>query len=134
MILVLSTYPDRESAEKAAEEIVRKELAACASVLRIECSYYRWKGKLEKKAEHLLIIKTMEKAYGQLETYIRDNHPHHMPEIIYLDVKGGQKDYLTWVESNSRLLSVPLDFKLTRRAGVPSSESTSARKPSTESR
>lgn len=136
MIIVLSTYPDRKSAEDAAEMLVEKELAACVSILKIEQSVYRWKGKTEKMPEYLLIIKTTQKAYPQLETEIKKTHPHKVPEIIYFEIKGGQKDYVGWVEANSlaRLLSVPLDFIATKRAGDPSSELTSAKKPRTLSR
>lgn len=136
MIIVLSTYPDRKTAGEAAEMLVEKELAACASIIKTEQSVYRWKGKLEKTPEYLLIIKTTQKAYQQLETEIRKTHPHKVPEIVYFDIKGGQKDYLEWVESNSlaKLLSVPLDFIATGRAGDPSSELTSAKKPKTLSR
>ncbi len=136
MILVLSTYPDRRSADKAAMDIMEKELAACVSVIRVESSLYRWKGKIEEHSEHLLLIKTTQKAYTQLETHIKKTHPHHVPEIIHLDVKGGQKDYLQWVDENTlpSLLRVPLDLSAMKRASDPSNELMSARKPSTLSK
>ncbi len=134
MIIVLSTYPNKKSAEENAQRIVEKGLAACVSIISIEDSFYRWKGKIERHAEYLLIIKTTEKAYAQLEIFIKENHPHQVPEIVYLEAKGGQKDYLQWLESNSRLLSVPLDLRATKRAEEPSSELTSAKKPRTLSK
>jgi len=97
MIIVLSTYPDRKSAEEAAGMLVEKRLAACVSMVKIEQSVYRWKGKIEKSPEYLLIIKTTEKAYPRLETRIRRTHPHKVPEIVRLDVKGGNKKYINWV-------------------------------------
>lgn len=137
MIIVLSTYPDRKSAEKAAEALVEKELAACVSIVKIEHSVYRWKGKIEKSPEYLLIIKTTQSAYPKLEIQIKKTHPHKVPEIIYFGIKG-QRDYLDWVDgsckSPAKLLSVPLDFSATRRAAEPSSEFTSAKKPRTSSR
>lgn len=131
MIIVLSTYPDRESAGKAAMDLVEKELAACVSIIRIEDSVYRWKGKIVSDEEYLLLIKTTAKAYPRAEAHIKQNHPHSMPEIVYLEVKGGQKDYLEWVDRNSlsRLLRVPLDLKAIKRASEPSIEERSARKP-----
>lgn len=131
MIIVLCTYPDKRKAEDAADSIVEKELAACVSILKIEKSVYRWKGRIERLPEHLLIIKSTRKAYKQLEAFIKSIHPHDVPEIVMLEVKEGNKDYLQWVDSNtlSRLLRVPLDLKATRRASDPSRESTKARKP-----
>ncbi len=101
MIVVFSTYPDRKSADKAAEQLVGKKLAACVSVLKIEKSVYRWKGKMEKHPEHLLVIKTTRKTYPKLEAFIKQTHPHKVPEIIFLDVKGGNKDYIQWVGSET---------------------------------
>jgi len=135
MIVVLSTYPDRKSAEEAANMLVEKRLAACVSMVKIEQSVYRWKGKIEKSPEYLLIIKTTEKAYPQLETHIKNTHPHSVPEIAYLEVKGGQKDYLDWVNescsSSAMLLRVPLDLSALKRASEPPKEFKSARKPRT---
>ncbi len=136
MIIVLSTYPDRETAAKAAMDLVEKEFAACASIIKVEDSVYRWKGKIEAHPEFLLLVKTTLKAYPRVETHIKRTHPHKVPEIIWLDVKGGQKDYLEWIDANSlsRLLRVPLDLTATRRASEPSSELISARKPRTLSK
>ncbi len=136
MIIVLSTYPDRETAAKAAMDLVEKEYAACASIIRIECSVYRWRGKLESHMEFLLMIKTTHRAYPRVESHIKKTHPHKVPEIVFVEAKGGLKDYLEWVEANSlpKLLRVPLDLTATRRASEPESEPISARKPRTLSR
>lgn len=132
MIIVLSTYPDKGSAAQAALELVEKEFAACVSILRIEGSVYRWKGKIVSDEEYLLLIKTTMKAYPRVEAHIKQSHPHKVPEILFLEVKGGQKDYLEWVERNSlsKLLRVPLDFKAIKRASAPSMEERRARNPS----
>lgn len=136
MILVLSTYPDHASAKRAAEGIVENWHGACASIIRIESSVYRWKGRIEEGPEYLLLIKTTKKAYPELETRIKKTHPHEVPEIAYFEAKGGLKAYLGWVEANSSPspLIVPLDFSARRRASEPSNEFRSARKPRTGSR
>ncbi len=131
MILVLSTYPTRKSAEKAARDIVKKELAACVSIVKIEESVYKWKGKIEVHPEYLLLIKTRKKAYLQLEAFIKHAHPHEVPEVIYLNIKGGNKDYLSWIDSVvlSKALRVPLDLTAMKRASEPSKELRSAKNP-----
>ncbi|MBI5222983.1 divalent-cation tolerance protein CutA [Candidatus Micrarchaeota archaeon] len=136
MILVLSAYPDLKSAESMALKLVQKELAACVNIVKSENSVYRWKGKIEMHSEYLLFIKTLPKAYPQLELMIKEGHPYSTPEIIVLEVKGGNTDYVSWIDSTvlSRLLSVPLDFRAIKREGVPERESTSAKKPNTLSR
>ena len=100
MIIALSTYPDKKSASVAARGLVEKKLAACVSIISIERSFYRWKGKILKAPEFLLLIKTTKTLYPKLETLIKESHPHKVPEIIFLEVKGGQKDYLDWVRKS----------------------------------
>lgn len=100
MIIALSTYPDRKSADKAAMELVEKKLAACVSVVKVEKATYRWKGRIESHPEFLLLIKTTKAAYKRLERCIKETHPHRVPEIVYLEIKSGQKDYLGWVKKN----------------------------------
>ncbi len=136
MILVLSTYPTRKSADNAAMKIIEKELAACVNIVKIDESVYKWKGKIERHPEYQLLIKTRKKAYLQLEAFIKQTHPHEVPEIIYIEIKGGSKDYLSWMDSTvlPRPLRVPLDLRALKRASDPSKELKSARNPSTLSR
>jgi len=134
MIIVLSTYPDRKSAETAATMMVEQELAACVNIVKIEGSVYRWEGKVVKSGECLLVIKTTN--YRPVESYILKNHPHKVPEIIQLEVSDGSRDYLSWVRGNSAPspFKVPLERSATRRASRPSRASINARKPRTSSR
>ncbi len=134
MIIVLSTYPDKSSAEKAAADLVGLGLAACVSVIPIESSTYRWKGRIEKHPERLLLIKTAKRAYGALEQRIKETHPHSVPEIACVSVARGNKGYLEWVEDSVRLRMVPLDFMATMRASAPSRAFRRARKPRALSR
>lgn len=98
MILVLSTYPDKKDAQTIAKKIIKQKLAACVSIIKIESSHYKWKGKLVEGKEFLLIIKTTNKNYKKLETFVRNNHPYQVPEIIKLDVSDGLPAYLNWVD------------------------------------
>jgi len=133
MIIALSTYPDKKRAEEAAEEIVKKELAACVNIIQIGKSIYKWKGKIEKEGEFLLLIKTTKKAYKQLELFIGETHPYEVPELVYFKIEGGNKNYLSWLDKNvlSRLLTVPLDLRVRKREGTPLRTSIKARKPKT---
>lgn len=133
MIIVLSTFPDKDKAEETAKGIIEEELGACVSMIKIDSSFYKWKGKLEAHEEHLLLIKTTRKAYARLELYIKEHHPYKVPEILYLSIGGGSKEYIQWMDSMtlSKLLTVPLDLSATKRASVPSKDESNARKPRT---
>ncbi|MFH1520077.1 MAG: divalent-cation tolerance protein CutA [Candidatus Micrarchaeota archaeon] len=97
MIIVLTTYPNKKNAQEIAKKIIKQKLAACINVIKIESSHYEWKGKLCSGSEFLLIIKTANKNYKKLETFVKKNHPYKLPEIIKLNVSGFSA-YLNWVD------------------------------------
>lgn len=102
MIIVLTTFPNKKKAQDIAKAIIKKKLAKCINVIKIESSHYRWKGRLVEGKEFLLIIKTANKNYKKLESFVKKNHLYKLPEIIKLDVSDGLPAYLDWVESGPR--------------------------------
>ncbi|MES9835006.1 MAG: divalent-cation tolerance protein CutA [Candidatus Thiodiazotropha sp.] len=98
LLLILCTAPDRESALKLANAMVEQDLAACVNLTSPVTSVYRWQGKLEQSEEILLLIKTTEKKYRDVEAALRAQHPYELPEIIAVPVEQGLDDYLDWVE------------------------------------
>ncbi len=97
--LVFTTLPDPEAADKLAKALVETRLAACVNILAACQSVYRWQDDVQVDGEVPLIIKTTAELYPALETYIRQQHPYALPEIIALDVAQGLPDYLNWVAS-----------------------------------
>jgi len=101
-LLVLTTLPDRESAEKLALLLVERRLAACVNVLAACTSVYRWNGETQHDEEFPLLIKTSADRYADLEAAVRANHPYELPEIIAVPISQGLPAYLHWVESETR--------------------------------
>lgn len=97
MILVLTTVGKKSNAAKIARSLVKKKLAACVNIIKIEKSVYRWKGKIVSEGEYLLLVKTTKMRYSRLETAIKVLHPYKLPEIIALPIKRGHDKYLDWV-------------------------------------
>jgi periplasmic divalent cation tolerance protein len=98
LLLVLCTAPDRKTALAIAERLVDQGAAACVNITSPVTSVYRWEDRLEKADEHLLLIKTTQASYRQLEELIRAGHPYELPEIIAVPVERGLNEYLNWVE------------------------------------
>lgn len=100
-IIVLSTYPDEQTATKIANEIVQLKLAACVNITKIR-SFYWWKGKIEDSNEYLLIFKSIDTNAKALKEAITKSHPYEVPEIVEIDMKNVSNNYLKWmVESVS---------------------------------
>ena len=103
VLLVLTNLPDRASAERLADTLIEKQLAACVNILAPCRSVYRWKGAVQHVEEHPMLIKTTPERYGALEQAIRAGHPYELPEIITVSVEGGLQAYLDWVAAETRL-------------------------------
>jgi periplasmic divalent cation tolerance protein len=97
-LLVVTTCPDRESADALARGLVGEGLAACVSILPAVRSVYRWKGALEVADELLLLVKTRADRYPAVEAEIRARHPYELPEIVGVPVEAGLAAYLAWVD------------------------------------
>ncbi len=100
-LLVLTNLPDRAAAERLADSLVDKGLAACVNIFAPCLSVYRWKDAMQRDAEHPLLIKTTTERYAALETAIRAGHPYELPEIIAVPIERGLPAYLDWVAAET---------------------------------
>ncbi len=101
-IIVLTTFPDRAGAERLAQALVERKLAACVNIHAPVTSVYSWEGAIQRDSEHPLVIKTRQGRYPALEAFIRQQHPYELPEILALPVQGGLNEYIEWVHSCTR--------------------------------
>ena len=100
-LLVLTNLPDRATADRLADALIEKRLAACVNILSPCRSVYRWKGALQHEEEHPMLIKTTLERYAALEQAIRAGHPYELPEIIAVPIERGLAAYLDWVATES---------------------------------
>ena len=96
-IVILITTPDAKTGEKIARFLLEKKLAACVSMKDGFTSRYRWKGKLERSKETLLLVKTAAKNFSSVCRAVEKIHPYEVPEILALPVIEGSKKYLEWL-------------------------------------
>ena len=100
-LLVITNLPDRAAAEKLAEALIHKRLAACVNILAPCRSIYRWKGAVQHDEEHPVLIKTTGERYAALEAAIREMHPYELPEIVAVPIERGLPAYLDWVAAET---------------------------------
>ena len=101
VLVILVTAANQEEAVRIGEEVVNAKLAACANIIPGIQSIYRWKGKVAKAQEVLLILKSTKPRYSALEKAIKAMHTYETPEIIALPVKEGLDRYIGWVRSET---------------------------------
>lgn len=96
-IEVHTTIDSQEGAQKIANALVSRRLAACIQVSGPIISTYWWQGKMEQAEEWVCTAKTRSELYSQLEQAIREVHTYDVPEILAVNVVAGNTDYLNWV-------------------------------------
>ena len=101
-IVTLCTVPNREAGEKIAAALVEEHLAACVNLVPGLSSTYRWKGKVERAEECLLLIKTGVSRFDVLKRRIQELHPYELPEIIALPIIHGSREYLKWITDSTK--------------------------------
>ena len=97
IFLALSTFPDRETAQRIANQLVSEKFAACANIFPQIDSIYRWKGKLETGSETLAFFKMSADRQSAFQEKLRSLHPYEVPEIIFVPLTNGLPEYLRWV-------------------------------------
>lgn len=102
VLIVLCTCPDDTVGERIATALVEERLAACVNRLPGVASIYRWRDKVCRDSELLLLIKTTFERFDALRERIVELHPYELPEVIALDVATGLDRYLAWVEAETR--------------------------------
>ena len=101
-LLVLTNVPDRAVAERLADLLIDRRLAACVNILAPCRSVYRWKDAVQHDEEHPMLIKTTSERYAEMEKALRAGHPYELPEIIAVPIERGLSAYLDWVDAETR--------------------------------
>jgi periplasmic divalent cation tolerance protein len=96
-IVVVTTVGTEEQAYLIAREIVARRQAACVNILPGIRSMYRWKGKICKDGELLLVIKTLEGEFEGVAGTIRELHSYELPEILSFKVSHAEPGFLAWI-------------------------------------
>ncbi len=95
--VVLSTTPDAEQAATLAEILVTERLVACAQIVPIAMSVYRWQDQIVREPEHLLILKTTAARVPELQARLIALHPYEVPQFVVLSTSSAWPSYLAWV-------------------------------------
>lgn len=98
--VVLISAPGMEEGRRLARTLVEARLAACVNVVPGAESLYWWQGKVEQAQEALLVAKTAKTRVKELVKAVKREHQYQVPEVVALAVKGGNRDYLNWIDES----------------------------------
>ena len=95
-VIIVSTFPSKQSATSISNKLVKKRLAACVNITTIS-SIYTWKGKIENQNEYLALFKTTKKNQSVLKKELKKLHPYDVPEIAEINVESINQPYMKWL-------------------------------------
>ena len=99
-MVVLSAVGSEQDAERIAEVLVERRLAACVNVLPGVKSFYRWEGKTVRDDEWLMVMKTTARGFDGLKEALLELHPYEVPEVVALSIDRGHGPYLDWIDAS----------------------------------
>ena len=102
-IVVFMTAANGEEATRLADMLVGAHLAACVQIMPEMESVYRWEGKIERQSEVLLLAKTTQARFADLEREVRALHSYETPEIVAVPITAGSAPYLEWLSNTTNL-------------------------------
>lgn len=101
LLLVYITCESLQQAQTIGKHLLDKRLCACINIIpQIETAYF-WpakSGKLEEGQEAVLIAKTLEYKYQELEDEIYKIHSYTVPCVIALPAQHVSQKYYEWIK------------------------------------
>ena len=91
---------DTVEAERIADALVDRRLAACVQQIPIR-STYRWDGEVQHDDEVLLLAKATADRVDDITAAVLELHSYDVPAVTAVAIVGGAGDYLDWVAAET---------------------------------
>ena len=99
--MIYATHTDKKEAEKIVSGLLEERLIACANLYPIS-SMYTWKGKVNKEAEIVTILKTKQNNWNKIKEYIKKHHSYEVPCIINMGEMEPNEEFMKWVKDETK--------------------------------
>ena len=100
--MIYTTTDSNKIADKIAEMLVQDNQSPCVQIIPDIHSTYKWKDKLEKSSEILLVIKTISGKVQLCKNIILQHHNYEVPELVVIEGEILSDEYRDWFIENSR--------------------------------
>ena len=96
-MMIYITAKNAQEAEAIGSALVEERIVACVNIISPVQSIYRWKGKIERDTEAVLIAKTKESLVDKVIARARALHGYECPCIEAIQIVKGNPAYLKWI-------------------------------------
>ena len=93
------TCGDRAEAQRIADALIERRLAACVHLTPI-ASVYEWQGEVEHDEEILLNAITRADLLGRVAELVGELHSYDLPAVTMVPLTGSAA-YLAWVDEQT---------------------------------
>ena len=95
--IVLTTTATKHDARELASQLLEEGLMACAQIIPID-TVFRRDGEVTTEGEFLVLIKTREDLYPELERHVVKEYDHNNPEVFALPLTAGNAEQFGFIE------------------------------------
>ena len=95
--LAYITCKNNTEATQIATKLINNNLIACANIISNVQAIFKWKNKLTKNKETILLAKTKQSKTKDITSIVSKIHSYENPCVVFFDIKEGSKQFLTWV-------------------------------------
>ena len=93
------TCKSTKEANTIANILLDKKLIACGNIIPKIHSIFKWKNKIVKSTESILLVKTNVNKVKKIISVVCKIHSYENPCIVFLDLQKGNKTFMNWVNS-----------------------------------
>lgn len=100
MILIYITCENVDQAKKIGKHLLEKRLCGCFNIIDGMKATYWWppkKGKIEESNETILLVKTLQEKFDEIEKEVLKLHFSDTPCLIAIPTTHVAKKYLEWI-------------------------------------
>jgi periplasmic divalent cation tolerance protein len=102
LMVVTTTFDDREKALEVARLMVDAGLAVCSQVGDKLDSFYRWEGKVVQSSEVRVTFKVLGDRFELFCGELKLNHPYDVPQVVGWPAAYADKAYLDWAKGKGK--------------------------------
>lgn len=102
LMILTTTFPDRQAAEKVARMMVDAGLAVCAQVGADLISFYRWEGQLQKDSEVAVTFKIRGERFDLFCGELNLQHPNDVPQMLAWPAQYVNPTYADWAQGKGQ--------------------------------